>query len=717
MAHQLHELLDSVKLQPLLDSFRELTGLSVAIVDIQGDILFSSSRPTLCTLFYDSELTEENSCRINRAFSQEHSLTCDQKERLCPHGLLDAFEPLTVEGKQIGSLMVGQVFPDTPDHSFYLLEAQKFRFDAEPFLKAVEEIPIVTRQQFDKAVYHLTSLASLLTEQLAARLKSERENRRQTAKLKLYNGAFDSCSDLLDVALDQSLLLTDSSIGYIYEYDEDTELFTLYAWSKEVLPSCSILQKETVYELDKTGLWGEAVRQRKPILTNDYVAPNQYKKGYPEGHVPLTRHLNLPLFRDGRIVAVVGVGNKPSDYTVDDIRDLTLFLGNVWSMVEHQKAQEELINAKELAEESCRLKTELLNNLSHELRTPLNGFMGGIQLLKMTELTDEQIEYVDMLEQSSNSELALINNLLELVKLESETTEPLYAPFSLRQCIDEALKVYESAARSKQLALHQELPPDLPLELLGDRIRLSHLLHILVGNAIKFTDAGTVTIGVTMVPQDTGEQRVCITVTDTGIGIAPEKMAQIFEPFVQSDMSSMRRFGGLGLGLPICRRLVASMGGSISCENTVGTGSRFSINLPIQIHQPDDLDMAVKKQLLILLAEDESVTARINEKLLRKCGHQVLVAANGREVINLWQLKQFDLILMDIAMPEINGFEALQRIRQLEFETVRQRVPVVALTAYTRWDYHESFVSSGFDGFIQKPLRVDELEAMIARWM
>lgn len=717
MPHQLHELLDAVKLQPLLDSFRELTGLSVAIVDIQGDILFSSVRPTLCTLYYDSERAGENSCRVSRAFRQQHGPLDDHKDRLCPHGLLDAFEPLIVEGELIGSLLVGQVFHEKPDLALYRLEAQKFSFDVEPFLKAVEEIPVVTQQQFDKAVYHMTSLASLLAEQVAARLRSEQESRCQTARLRLHNGAFESCSDLLDDALEQSLLLTKSSIGYLYEYDEATELFTLYAWSKEVLPNCSIIKKQTVYELAKTGLWGEAVRQRKPILTNDYRAPSQYKKGYPEGHVHLERHLNLPVFRNGRIVAVVGVGNKHNDYTADDIRELTLFLGDVWNRVEQLKAQEELIKAKELAEESSRLKTELLNNLSHELRTPLNGFMGGVQLLKMTELTDEQIEYVDMLEQTSNSELALVNNLLELVKLESETSEPLHAPFSLRQCIDEVLKVNEPAARNKQLALHQELPSDLPLELIGDRIRLSHVLHILVGNAIKFTDAGTITIGVTMPLQDTGTQLVRVTVTDTGIGVAPEKVDQIFEPFVQSDMSNTRRFGGLGLGLPICRRLVASMGGNISCVSAIGSGSSFSVNLPMQINQHTDKDVVEKKQLLVLLAEDEPVTARINEQLLRKCGHQVLVAANGREVLSYWKRNQFDLVLMDIAMPEINGFEALQQIRQLECEMGRPRVPVVALTAYSRWDYHESFLSSGFDGFIQKPLRVDELESLIARWI
>ena len=537
--------------------------------------------------------------------------------------------------------------------------------------------------------------------------------RRQAAQLKLYEMDQASCNDLLDVALEEVLPLTNSSIGYIYMYDENSRLFTLYAWSASVMPECSIVRKQTVYELDKTGLWGEAVRQRKAIITNDYRAENPLKKGYPEGHVPLTRHLNLPIFRNNRIVAVVGVGNKQDAYNEDDVRQMELFLNATWNIVERRKALDELEVARAAAEESSRMKSELLANLSHELRTPLNGIIGGAQLLRFTRLDEEQEGYLQMIDESSANELILVNNLLELVRMESLGVAVEQRNFALEQCAREAVQLYESAARSKGLKLLQELEPDLPCRVLGDKVRILQILHCLLGNAVKFTPQGSVTLRLACRREASGSLTALFSVADTGIGIAPEKLEQIFELFVQSDMSNTRRYGGLGLGLAICRRLAGALGGRVWAESRPGSGSTFHLELPLEESQDAEETAQQKQQLTILLAEDDQLTARSTGSLLEKMGHHVLYAADGAKALELWQKHRPDLVLMDIQMPVVSGFEALQEIRRVEREQGLPRTPVVAQTAYARWNYHESFLSAEFDGFIAKPLIAHELEAAI----
>lgn len=538
--------------------------------------------------------------------------------------------------------------------------------------------------------------------------------KRQKAQLRLYEMDQASCNDLLDAALEEVLPLTNSSIGYIYQYDEGSRLFTLYAWSSSVMPECRIMHKQTIYELDKTGLWGEAVRQRKPIITNDYAALNPYKKGCPEGHVPLIRHLNLPIFRHQKIVAVVGVGNKPTEYDDDDVRQLELFLNSTWNSVERRKAQDELEVARKVAEESSRMKSELLANLSHELRTPLNGIIGGAQLLQFTELTGEQKEYLQMIDESSANELNLVNNLLELVRMESEGVQVERAAFSLRRCIDDAVEMYEGVARSKGLVIYQDLPCDLPQDVVGDKVRILQILHCLMGNAVKFTEQGSVTIRLTCQADETGRLLICVSVVDTGIGIEPDKLDRIFEQFVQLDMSNTRRFGGLGLGLAICGRLAKNLGGSIRVESVPGSGSSFHLELPLDPVSAVSAQQVLQQRCLtILLAEDDQVSSKTTGMLLGKLGHRVITVKNGKEAVERWQRLQPDLVLMDIQMPVMTGLEALQQIRILEREHGRARTPVVAQTAFARWDYQETFSSNQFDGFVAKPLKKDELEAAI----
>lgn len=728
MPLSLTELFDLQKLQKLLDNYYRVTGISVAVVDTVGTLLVSSTRPALCAQFYDAFPGSAQSCRLSRAFLQDEAFSGQQAvTTICPHGLLDAAEPIIIQGHRIGALLMGQVFAEPPDLAFYRQEAERYQFDTEAFLQELTSVPVIGHEQFGNALELMKSLTFMLIDQGMTRLAAEesmenvrlhaersiKDIHRQKAQLKMYAMEHPSCNELLDMALEEALALSGSSIGHVFHYDEASNLFTLYAWSKSVVDECHVAGNMTVYELEKFGLMGEAVRQRKPVITNDYEAVSPVKKGIPKGHVPLKRHLNLPIFRNKQIVAVVGVGNKPVDYTDNDVRQLQLFMDGVWNIVERRKAEDELTAAKELAEASCRMKTELMANLSHELRTPLNGVLGGLQLLRFTELTEEQDEFLGMVEEAAANELTLVNNLLELVRLEAEGVQVAHGAFSLRQCVDETMQAHDSVARQKGLTLLQELPTDLSTELIGDKVRIRQILHSLVGNAIKFTEQGTVTLGISVEAGDNGTMLTRFGVTDTGIGIEPEKLAGIFELFIQSDMSNTRRFGGLGLGLTLCNRLATAMGGCIRAESVPGKGSSFYLELPLELPAASRSDKAAARQLLILLVEDDYLSSLTSERLLRKLGHNVVTSFDGKDAVEKWKRTVFDLILMDIQMPTMTGFEALQQIRHLEHELGKPRVTVVAQTAYTRWNYQESCMSDRFDGFIAKPLMREELEAVI----
>lgn len=726
MPDTLRGLLDLTKLQNLLDGFTRVTGITAAIIDNQGSLLASSARPSLCTTYSDID-SAVSRCRLNRDYLLQSvpDQNCYQGGQ-CPHGLVDAAQPIMLDGNQLGVLVIGQVLVKQPDIGWYRDEAKYWGYDPDEYLKAVAAVPVVTEEQFENAYSLMLGLTSMLAEQAMARRRAEvnennalqhaerfvREIRRQKMQLQLYAMVNVSCSDLLDTMLEKALKLTDSSVAYLFEYDEGSRLFAFCGRSPSQDSPGKIMQPRAVFGLDEAGLWGEAVRERKPLIINHPAAVDSLEPGTSEGDAVLIRHLNLPIFSKGRIVAAIVIGNQECDYTEEDVRHLELFLNGAWNLVERCKADEELKTAKELAETSLRLKSELLSSLSHELRTPLNGVIGGSQLLRFTELSAEQDEYLSIVEEAAANELMLVNNLLELVQLEADGIHAENAPFCLESCIDEALQVFQGTAQARGLELKKAVPSSMPSVVSGDKTRIRQILYSLLGNAVKFTAKGSVTLNFDYTAE--GDRMLArFLIQDTGIGIAPEKLKHIFDPFVQADMSHTRSFGGLGLGLAICRHLADALGGTISAESTPGKGSSFCLELPLQIIQGTSADNA-RRELQILLVEDDYLSSLAGEALLLALGHRVTKAYNGEEAIKRWERGSFDIILLDIHMPIMDGFETQQKIRTRARELGRPRLPIIAQTAYARLNYHESFLSADFDGFIAKPLIRNELELMLA---
>ncbi len=539
--------------------------------------------------------------------------------------------------------------------------------------------------------------------------------------------------DVIQFALEQAVRLTGSDIGYLHLQLPNEPGHGRTFWSRRMLADTDDAGQAKIIPRPSCLPAGGQLPLKAQIF-NTAPASGTWRM---DGLYPIARHMLAPVIEEGRIVCIAGVANKAEDYESSDLRQLELFISGMWYHLRRRRHMQTMQQSMEKAEAANRAKSEFLANVSHELRTPLNGIMGTMQLLAMSALTDKQKHWVETAASSGKGLLSIISDILDFSRLDSGKVELECKEFDFASTVNSCLGMFAHQAREKNIAFNLSIDPAIPGVLLGDEARLRQVLINLVGNAIKFTASGSVTVECSLLPfAAKNSKRIYIAVKDSGIGMPEDKIDVIFNPFTQLDSSTTRRYAGTGLGLGIVQRIIRLMNASLCVESVLGEGTTIHCSLPFGtktqpakfMRRSTDPDKG-RVFFDILVAEDEPISQFTLVNMLKKDGHNTICVENGMEALEALRLRRFDLMITDIQMPVLDGLTTALRIRGGEYHNVipsakvREAIPfgadpllnipadlpIVALTAHSVPGDKERFLAMGLDYFLTKPLMSADL--------
>jgi len=703
----LSDIFDLVNIQHLQDLFSDATGVASIITYPDGTpITKPSNFCRMCRLIRSTEKGNANCVKSYAAISKQNSSGSNIQPCLSG-GLLEAGASIIVGGKHIANWLIGQVRNEEVDETCITEYATEIGIDKKEFTQALKEVPDMSLEQFTKVSEMLFEFANELSERAYAnwQLKSQIAiGEHAELNLKEKNEELKKKNTFIQTILDNipiGLALNDIDKGQATYMNKKFE--EIYGWTSAELTSIASFF-EKIYP-------DEEYRRR---ITERIIA--DINSGDPEKmyweNISVTR-------KDGstRIVNAANIPLTEQNTMVSTVMDITML---------HQ-VQNDLIKAKERAEESDKLKSSFLNNISHEIRTPFNGILGFLSLLQEDDLSaDERDEYIGIINKSAYRLMNTINDIVEISQIQAGQAKITVSETNIRKLISGVYNHFKPDAEIKGLAfnLNNELPVNIET-IFVDNTKLNTILTILIGNAIKFTKGGAIQLDIRLANQAVethGRVSLQFSVKDTGVGISENKRAAIFELFRQEDGSNTRQFEGSGLGLSIAKAYVEMLGGNIWVESEEGQGSVFYFNLPLnftpiekEVDKNPDLAKGTENQirdLKILIAEDDEESAMLLERAVKVFGKEVIKVRNSADAIETCRNNpDIDLVLMDIKMPGVDGYEATRQIRQ--FNT---KVIIIAQTAYALLGDRENAIESGCNDYISKPINRDQFMDLMRKY-
>ncbi len=558
-----------------------------------------------------------------------------------------------------------------------------------------------------------------ITERKRAEEEIQRNEDRLRRLVNILQYPAETIQDFLDYVLDQALQLTESAIGYIYHYHEERQELVLNSWSKDVLPACAVLNPQTCSALDATGLWGEAVRQRRPLVINDFQAAHPLKKGYPEGHLRLQNFVTIPIFKGERIVSVVGLANKATDYEESDILQISFLMDAAWKVIDNMRSEEE--KQKLAAQLLQAQKMEAIGTLAGGIAHDFNNILGAI--LGYAEIAGDSIPpesvavgYLDKVMEASYRAAGLVKQILAF----SRQADTVQAPLQPALIIKEAIKILRPSLPST-ISIKQQVATATKA-IFADPTQVHQILMNLCTNAFHAMEVtgGTLEIALQDCELSTEDVRnhpgvepggfVMLSVGDTGTGIPFKIQEKIFDPYFTTKEVGK----GTGMGLAIVHGIVSKYGGFITCESTTGKGTVFRIFFPA-VESEDSMVTNPVKTIAhgrehILFVDDEQLLVELGTVMLNRLGYEVTARTSSLEALSTFQSypERFDAVITDQTMPNMTGMDLARRILK-----IRPEIPIILCTGFSNLVNEKQAKECGIKGFAMKPLTKKEVAAIL----
>ncbi len=676
MEHKLEDLIDIPLLQNLQEKLNEIYAFPSAIIDNDGKVLTAVAWQDICTKFHRTNPVSEVECIKSDKYILEHLHEANPAVSYrCPHGLIDNAIPIIIDGIHLGNFFTGQFFTENPDLSFFRRQAKRYGFNEKEYLKAVKRVPVWSDKQRKSYLEFIKSFIEVI-EGLALNRLKDIQFRKLSAELPDLIYQFTRRADG-----SYCVPIASKGIYNVFGCQPEDVRDNFDAIAKVLHPDdAERVVRDIEYSAEHLTYFTCEFRTQIPGRPVQWILSRSTPEKLPDGSVT--------------------------------------WYGFNANITERKKVEEELIKAKERAEESDRLKSAFLTNMSHEIRTPMNGILGFAELLKEPDLSPENlIKYINIIDKSGTRMLNIINEIVDISKIESGQMEINLKEVNIRELLDNLLIFFKPNADQKSLELELKIEwNDNEPIVITDGDKLYTIITNLIKNAIKYTDKGSVLFGV---KKDT--ESFLFYVKDTGVGIPEARHKAIFERFVQADISDIQARQGAGLGLAIAKSYTEMLSGKIWLESKPGFGSTFYVSLPINKREATMVSQGLKnnelltnekiKNLKILVVEDDESSSQLISIIIKNFCKEIVCVQSGNEAVDFCRTNpDTDIVFMDILLPGMDGYEATRKIR-----TFNTKIIIIAQTAYALYGEREKALQAGCDDYISKPIDNKQLKELIVK--